>query len=236
MVLTFENLIFHIKYTFHTMDQRHRVRMLLFRLVQDLCSVHSDALGEPQLTQLLNLLSNSTTSSGSSVGHAPAGSTREQLKMMQEEWAEASRSELRFMLRIFRQATPEPEPYLEARLMDRVVDVFSTYTAPERLGGGGAHSAAPGQVAATGGEAGWGETEDQQSKIVLGPTVVVILEGLLALQQQVCVCVCVCLLARACAYVCVCVCVFVHIYMYAYVLVLSSFSIAFLLLKDRSYM
>jgi hypothetical protein len=45
--------------------------------------------------------------------------------MMQEEWAEASRSELRFMLRIYRQASPEPEPFLEARLIDRVVDVFT---------------------------------------------------------------------------------------------------------------
>ena len=36
--------------------------MLLFRLVQDLCTGHSEALGEAQLTQLLNLLSNSKPS------------------------------------------------------------------------------------------------------------------------------------------------------------------------------
>jgi hypothetical protein len=185
-------------HTLQVMGQRHRVRMLLFRLVQDLCTGHSEALGEAQLTQLLNLLSNSKPSgdgdpkvlllfilinnacvracvrlcvrafacvcvcvcvceyiySKGSAGRAclcvgvcvrvcvcntykhahthifipkvlPPGGTKEQLKMMQEEWAEASRSELRFMLRIYRQASPEPEPFLEARLVDRVVDVFT---------------------------------------------------------------------------------------------------------------
>ena len=46
-------------HTLQVMGQRHRIRMLLFRLVQDLCTGHSEALGEAQLTQLLNLLSNS---------------------------------------------------------------------------------------------------------------------------------------------------------------------------------
>ena len=74
-------------------------------------TTRKDALGEAQLTQLLNLLSNSKTASPNGAGAGsmlPAGGTKEQLKMMREEWAEASRSELRFMLRIYRQSTPEP--------------------------------------------------------------------------------------------------------------------------------
>ncbi len=47
------------------------------------------------------------TNTDAAAAAAAAGlvaNTAEQLQMMHEEWAEASRSELRFMLRIFRQA------------------------------------------------------------------------------------------------------------------------------------
>jgi hypothetical protein len=48
-----------------------------------------------------------STNTDAAAAAAAAGlvaNTAEQLQMMHEEWAEASRSELRFMLRIFRQA------------------------------------------------------------------------------------------------------------------------------------
>ena len=178
------------------MGRRHRIRMLLYRLVQDLCCVHSEALGEAQLTQLLNLLTRSQDA-GALAGGGAGGShgTQEQLKMMQEEWAEASQSELRFMLRLYRQASAEPEAFLETRLLDRIIDIFSRYMA---CGDGGS----------AGGAEERRNTSDEQTKLVLAPTVVVVIEGLMALQQQRlarllpriyrCVCFSVCLSVGAC--------------------------------------
>ena len=185
------------------MGRRHRIRMLLYRLVQDLCCVHSEALGEAQLTQLLNLLTRSQDV-GALAGGGAGGShgTQEQLKMMQEEWAEASQSELRFMLRLYRQASAEPEAFLETRLLDRIIDIFSRYMA---CGDGGA---AGGAVSGDAGAEERRNTSDEQTKLVLAPTVVVVMEGLMALQQQRlarllpriyrCVCLSVCLSAGAC--------------------------------------
>ena len=185
------------------MGRRHRIRMLLYRLVQDLCCVHSEALGEAQLTQLLNLLTRSQDA-GALAGGGAGGShgTQEQLKMMQEEWAEASQSELRFMLRLYRQASAEPEAFLETRLLDRIIDIFSRYMA---CGDGGA---AGGAVPGGAGAEERRNTSDEQTKLVLAPTVVVVIEGLMALQQQRlarllpriyrCVCFSVCLSVGAC--------------------------------------
>jgi len=47
---------------------------------------------------------NSDAAAAAAAGVGLVANTAEQLQMMHEEWAEASRSELRFMLRIFRQA------------------------------------------------------------------------------------------------------------------------------------
>ena len=85
------------------------------------------------------------------------------------------------------------EAYLEARLIERVVDVFTKYTASEAAAGVGVEEGASERPVAqgagvdVGGAAAGGggeEKVDEQTKLILAPTVVVIIEGLLALQQQ----------------------------------------------------
>lgn len=81
--------------------------MLLFRLVQDVCTDHADELGSANVVSFLNLLGNTQhlamerSIAGASDKEPALGQVgaHQYLQMIYAESAEASRSELSFMFR-----------------------------------------------------------------------------------------------------------------------------------------
>eukprot|EP00960_Hanusia_phi_P077756 768738-Hanusia_phi.AAC.3 len=165
---------------------RHRKRMLLFQLVQDLCNEFCDVLAEAQILQLLNLLGSAQTNAIGLSGEAKERMGASQLlQWIYAESAEASRSELQFMLGAYATAK-ENSRYLEARLLERLLEVLREYTgltAQDQRGKWEEEAAGVGDAE--------GRKEDveaspyrEQIRWILAPTVIVILEGLTGLEQQ----------------------------------------------------
>jgi len=175
---------------------RHRVRMMLFRLVQDMCGEHCERIGPSHVMRFLNLLG-STQHSAMARSFASVEDSRESLgqvgaaqylQMVYAESAEASRSELRFMFSVYA-ASPEDARQqgevamaLETRLMDRAEEVLNKYTGLDRELKAIAQRASSGAGAPPPPDEPM-EAYTEQIRLVLCPTVVVIAEGLMGLSQ-----------------------------------------------------
>jgi len=128
-----------------------------------------------QVTELLNLLGTAhRNAAGIQLEGERAGTvaqlgrlgTTQYLEWIYAECAESSRSELRFMFSVYahdRGAAGAAGGALEARLLDRVVDVLTTYTGlPLPHGGAGAGAGAGAGGGHAGGPAGAGGREEAE--------------------------------------------------------------------------